>query len=194
MLRLNVYKTHFSVPLPSFATLDSACFDLSFQPSGKGDYKGYNSNNSPFSRSLQNNNIIVMPGERVMVPTGLIFDIPKGYSVRLHARSGTSLKQGLVLINSEGIIDSDYVEEVYVLLTNTSANSVKINKGDRIAQAELVKKEEYSLVETTTKPFPKTERVGGMGSTGLGLTNETTEVIKIKTPVIEKVSLKTKYS
>jgi dUTP pyrophosphatase len=192
MLRLSIYKTHFSVPIPFFATQDSACFDLSFQPGGKGEYQGYNSFNSPFSRTLKGDKIVIMPRERVMIPTGLIFDIPKGYSVRIHARSGLSLKQGLVLVNSEGVIDSDYIEEVYVLLTNTSDNSVTISRGDRIAQAEMVKKEEYIVWESTAKPFPKTERVGGIGSTGINMLPESTEIVRIKTPSVEKVSLKMK--
>ena len=105
--------------------------------------------------------------DRMMVPTGLILDIPEGYSVRVHARSGLSLKQGLVLVNAEGIIDSDYVEELFVLMTNISDNPISINNGDRIAQGELVKAEQYILEETSDKPATKTDRNGGMGSTGV---------------------------
>lgn len=114
-----------------------------------------------------NNQIVVQPGDRVMVPTGLIFDIPEGYSVRLHARSGASLKQGLVLANAEGVIDSDYVNEVMVLVYNISQNQIVINAGDRIAQGELVKDIEYSISESAARPGVKTNRTGGMGSTGV---------------------------
>jgi dUTP pyrophosphatase len=102
-----------------------------------------------------------------MVPTGLILDIPEGHSVRVHARSGLSLKQGLVLANAEGVIDSDYVEELMVLIWNISDNAINIHTGDRIAQAELIKDETYSIVETAARPGVKTSRVGGMGSTGI---------------------------
>ena len=189
MNRLNIYKTHPAIRIPSFATSQSACFDLAFNSVGKGTYKGYNKNNSEFERNFgQGGNIHIMPGDRIMVPTGMIFDIPEGYSVRVHARSGTSLKQGLALINAEGVIDADYIEEIYVLLTNVSENGITINNGDRIAQAEMVKKEEYIIWESATKPYLKTTRVGGMGSTGV---SDTSEIIKIKIDAPKKVTIKT---
>ena len=75
-----------------------------------------------------------------MVPTGLIFDIPSNYSVRLHSRSGLSFKQGLVLANQEGIIDSDYVEPVFALMTNLTQVPIQIGNEQRIVQGELVEK------------------------------------------------------
>lgn len=187
MNRLNIYKTHSSINIPSFATIQSACFDLAFNSAGKGSYKGYNKNNGQIERNFgQGGTLHIMPGDRIMVPTGLIFDIPEGYSVRIHARSGTSLKQGLVLVNAEGVIDSDYIEETYVLIMNISENGITLNSGDRIAQAEMVKKEEYVLWESMTKPYPKTDRIGGMGSTGVSQ-----EVVKIKIPKIKAATIKT---
>jgi dUTP pyrophosphatase len=112
-----------------------------------------------------------MPGDRLMVPTGLIFDIPEGYSVRVHARSGLSLKQGLVLANSEGVIDSDYIEELFILVHNISDNGISIAHGDRIAQGELVVREAYTIGEISCHPGQKTDRVGGMGSTGVTVLN-----------------------
>ena len=168
MATLKLYKTHPEVQLPFHQTKGSACFDLSFQNAGKGKINGYSSKNKPVERILQRN-ITIAPGDRMLVPTGIIMDIPEGYSVRLHARSGTSFKQGLVLANAEGVIDSDYVEEVYVILWNISENSVTITSGDRIAQAELVKNEEYKIEQTPVRPLHKTSRVGGFGSTGTGV-------------------------
>lgn len=167
MIRLNIYKTHPEIVLPKFATQGSACFDLAFQASGKYTYRGFNGNNAPIERPVASGNLVLMPKDRILVPTGYIFDIPEGYSVRIHARSGMSLKQGLVLANAEAVIDSDYIEETFVMLTNISDSPVTINNGDRIAQAELVKKEEYVLWETNDKPTQKTDRVGGLGSTGV---------------------------
>lgn len=187
MNELKVYRTHPSVILPKFATSQSACFDVSFCRAGKGDYSGYNSYNAPFTRNINSDKIILMPGDRVMVPTGIILDIPEGYSVRVHARSGLSLKQGLILANSEGVIDSDYIQELFVLLTNISENSHVIHNGDRIAQAELVKQEQYKIIETVTKPYAKTNRIGGMGSTGVGtitIRTSDTNIIK-ETPTLE---------
>ena len=107
------------------------------------------------------------PGERILVPTGLIFDIPLFYSVRIHARSSISLKMGVIIPNGEGIIDSDYYHQTYVMLYNASADEVIIYHGDRIAQGELVKTLDYDLVETEDIPEQKTNRVGGFGSTGV---------------------------
>ena len=171
MSRLNIYKTDPNITLPKFATKQSACFDISFQAEGKSLYHGYNKTNAPFTRSLSNGAIRIMPGDRVLVPTGLIFDIPAGYSLRIHPRSGMSYKQGLVLANLEAVIDSDYVEETFIILTNTTEIDQTINHGDRIAQAELVKQEEYILWEITEAPTQKTDRAGGLGSTGVGVFN-----------------------
>ena len=167
MNRLNIYKTHPDIVLPKFATKQSACFDISFQAEGKAEYTGYNMYNAPFTRSLSNGSIRIMPRDRVLVPTGLIFDIPEGYSVRIHPRSGLSYKQGLVLANLEAVIDSDYIQETFILLTNNTEVDQTIHHGDRIAQAELVKKEEYVLWEITEAPTQKTDRAGGLGSTGI---------------------------
>lgn len=169
MNRLRIFKTNPNVNLPKFATKQAACFDLSFQSSGKTEYTGYNMYNAPLSRPLSNGSIKIMPGDRILVPTGLIFDIPEGYSVRIHPRSGLSLKQGLVLANLEAVIDSDYVQETFVLLANNSSVDQTINNGDRIAQAEMIKSEEYILWEIFDAPIQKTDRAGGLGSTGISV-------------------------
>jgi dUTP pyrophosphatase len=167
MTQLKIYKTHNEVILPKFGTKQAACFDLAYQPHGKYEYAGFNAFNAPFKRPLNTGAIVIMPGDRIMVPTGLIFDIPEGYSVRIHPRSGLSYKQGLVLANLEAVIDSDYVQETFVLLTNLSENPQTIKPGDRIAQAELVQQIKYEIAETTVAPTQKTDRVGGLGSTGV---------------------------
>lgn len=167
MIRLNVYKMHPDVVAPDFATKQSACFDLAFSALGKYEYSGFNKQNKTFTRKFSNGSIHIMPGDRILVPTGLILDIPAGYSVRIHARSGLSLKKGLVLANAEGVIDSDYTDELFLLLHNISDNGIDINHGDRIAQGELVVREVYSILETTDRPGQKTDRAGGMGSTGV---------------------------
>jgi dUTP pyrophosphatase len=101
-----------------------------------------------------------------MVPTQLIFDIPEGWSMRLHMRSGLAIKGGLVLSNSEGVIDSDYTDQLMILVTNTSEIPVRINHGDRICQGELVPVYRTGFASTATRPSPKTSRTGGFGSTG----------------------------
>lgn len=164
---LKIFKTHPDVSLPKFATKESACFDVAAQFAGKTKYSGYDANNRPFENEFSNNQLTIMPGDRILVPTGLIFDIPEGYSIRIHPRSGLSFKQGLILANLEAVIDSDYFDETMIILTNTSSNKIRITNDDRIAQAELVKQEQYTIKETTSKPVQRTERKGGMGSTGV---------------------------
>ena len=155
--------------LPEFATEGSDCFDVRFQPWGKFSYKGYSFNNKPFDRSVSDGKLVINPGDRVLVPTGLILNIPEGYSVRLHPRSGLALKQGLVLANAEAVIDSDYVEELFVILYNQSNVQAEIFNGDRIAQAELVADLEYTFNVTVNRPEQKTSRNGGLGSTGVSV-------------------------
>lgn len=181
MTKLKLFKTNTNVSLPQKQTSGSACFDLMFQGHGKRQYSGFSRMNKPFDR-VMNNQIVIGPGERIMVPTGIIMDIPEGHSVRVHARSGLSLKQGLVLANAEGVIDSDYVEEVMVLLHNISENSITIHTGDRIAQAELIKDAEYTIEESATRPGVKTSRVGGMGSTGVTSVGETITITVKESP------------
>lgn len=164
---LKIYKTHPDVILPKFATEQSACFDIAYQGHGKNEYSGYNQVNRTFTRPTPKGQIFVAPKERVMVPTGLIFDIPAGYSIRIHARSGTSFKQGLVLANSEAIIDSDFVQETQILLYNHTEIGQWLTNGDRIAQAELVKQIKHTIEEIKEAPAIKTDRIGGMGSTGV---------------------------
>lgn len=177
MIRLNVYKIHPDVVAPDFATKQSACFDISFSALGKVDYTGYNKQNKVFTRKIgKDGSIHVMPGDRLMVPTGLILDIPEGHSVRIHPRSGLSLKQGLVLANAEGVIDSDYTNELFLLMTNISENGININHGDRVAQGELIEKLTYAICEIKEQPGQKTDRVGGMGSTGVIVKTDPVEI------------------
>lgn len=166
MNRLNIYKTHPEIVLPKYATKDSACFDISFQHYGKKTVEGYNNFNSAFTREMKNgNSIYIGSHERIKIPTGIIFDIPKNFSVRIHTRSSIAYKKGLMLVNNEGIIDSDYVDELFLLLYNCSDNGYLIETGERLAQGELVKKEEYALWQIFEAPTQKTDRIGGIGST-----------------------------
>jgi dUTP pyrophosphatase len=77
-----------------------------------------------------------------------------------------SVKYGIGLANSTGIIDSDYVEELFVPVYNMGDTPITIYHGDRIAQALLEEVKQYTLVERKSRPEQKTERAGGLGSTG----------------------------
>lgn len=172
---LKIYKLYPEVKTPKKATDQAACFDLhAYLGQPLYEVKGYCANNRECAARIteskeENRYITIDPGQRLLVPTGIIFDIPVGFSVRIHARSGLSLKQGLVMANAQGIIDSDYVEESKIMLHNISNEKLYVHHGDRIAQAELVKCETYDILETTDKPVQKTNRNGGFGSTGVSL-------------------------
>jgi dUTP pyrophosphatase len=170
---LKIFKTNPNAILPTFGTTQSACFDISacFIGNNLTKIKAYSSLNRLIELDCcvyeQDNFHIEIPSNfRVLIPTGLIFDTPIGYSIRIHPRSGLSLKQGLVLANAEGIIDSDYTHECFIMIKNDSMNRITISHGDRIAQGELVKSLDYSIEECYTTPQQKTNRIGGFGSTG----------------------------
>jgi|TARA_B100001079_G_scaffold237450_1_gene220483 dUTP pyrophosphatase len=167
MLSLKYYKAHSSAKEPIFATRGSACFDLHACFDGIEKYKVHQDTlDREIERPLKNGSIQIFNMERVLIPTGLVLDIPAGYSVRLHSRSGLVWKHGLYLTNCEGIIDSDYIEPLYVMMTSLSQSPKSINTGDRICQAELVEKIQYDFKEIKKPPVQKTERNGGFGSTG----------------------------
>ena len=180
---LKYYKKHETVKDPVFATDESACFDIHshFSESISADVPAprvvvYTMENKKEERECtmkaKTNStfavgVDISPAERILVPTGLILNIPENHSVRLHTRSSVSLKRGLIMPNGEGIIDSDYYHEVFVMLYNASADTVRIEHGERICQGELVPSLSYSLEETSILPEQRTNRVGGFGSTGV---------------------------
>lgn len=167
MIELKIYRMNEKVGLPNFATRQSACFDLQcfFH---KKTVVAYSPENIKEEISVFDGKIVLPPGYRALIPTGMVMDIPEGHSVRLHPRSGTSLKFGLTLINSEGIIDSDYTEEVMIPLFNASSVSVVVSHGERYAQAEMVElARNLVFSETIDTISQKTDRVGGFGSTGV---------------------------
>jgi dUTP pyrophosphatase len=164
---LGYYKISDDVQDPVVATASSACFDLHAYLKDGVSVKCFSSMNHKMDTPVIASKITIEPGARYLIPTGLIFDIPNQCSVRLHARSGLSLKQGLVLANAEGVIDEDYVEPVFAMITNISDVKVTINNGDRICQAELVYQPNFAIMPLVNSPAKKTDRDGGFGSTGV---------------------------
>ena len=165
------YKLHPEVKEPYRATEGSACFDLySFLQEDK-PVKVYLNQFEEVeikNRLVQSGRVQVNPNERVLIPTGLIFNIPKGYSVRLYPRSSLALKQGLTLANNVGIIDWDYVEPVFAMIVNISGFTNYVKHNERICQGELFKDQPCILEEVKDRPQTKTDRDGGFGSTGRG--------------------------
>lgn len=81
--------------------------------------------------------IWIQPQDRKLIPTGLCFDIPDGFEIQVRSKSGLALKQGLMVLNSPGTVDSGYQGEVKVIIFNTTNERIKIEKGQKIAQAVL---------------------------------------------------------
>lgn len=171
-IRVGVYKLHPDAFAPMYATNGSACFDLrACFPPGNRRMVSYNSRSvdsviMAYSETEEDLvHIVVPPKDRVLIPTQLIFDIPDGWSMRLHMRSGLAVKAGLTLANGEGVIDSDYTDQVFVAVRNDSDIPIRINHGDRICQGEMVPVVR-AMFTPTVKPQQKANRVGGFGSTG----------------------------
>ena len=115
--------------------------------------------------ALLSESITVRPMERVLVPTGLFFEIPEGYEIQVRPRSGLAIKNGITCLNTPGTIDSDYRGEVKVILINLGNENFTINNGDRIAQIVVSPVTLGNFVKTDS--LESTERgEGGFGSTG----------------------------
>lgn len=168
---LGVFALNAGAALPELATAGSGAFDVRANLHDVKEIVVYSGSNKKTTTAVRdqygNLSVILQPHARAMIPTGLIFDIPNGFKLEFSARSGLSLKEGLNLANGQALIDSDYVEESFVLIQNNSDLRVEIKHGDRIAQAALARVEPTAIVELTQRPAQKTTRVGGMGSTGV---------------------------
>jgi dUTP pyrophosphatase len=143
--RLRVSRTAGSedLPLPSYASAGAAGLDL---------------------RAAVRAPLVVAPGERVLVPTGLRIAVPAGYEAQIRPRSGLALRHGILLPNAPGTIDSDYRGEVQVILWNAGAEPFAIARGDRIAQLVIAP---VARVELDEVALDETRRgSGGFGSTG----------------------------
>jgi len=109
--------------------------------------------------------VTLAPGERVLVPTGLIVEIPPGYEAQVRPRSGLALKHGISLVNAPGTIDSDYRGEIGVILINLGNEPFVIQHNDRIAQMVIAPVTQARIVEVDE--VNETGRgSGGFGHTG----------------------------
>jgi len=110
--------------------------------------------------------VVINPGERKLIGTGLAFEIEKGYEVQIRPRSGLAVKHGITVLNSPGTIDSDYRGEIKVLLINLGNEKFEIKKGDRIAQAVIAPVIQAEIIEVDSLSDTK-RGAGGFGSTGV---------------------------
>ncbi len=130
--------------LPARATAHSAGFDL---------------------RARLDEPLLIAPGARALVPTGIAVALPEGFEAQIRPRSGLALTTGLTLLNSPGTVDSDYRGEVAVLMVNLGTETVTVGRGDRVAQMVVHRLPEAALEEAAS--LPETSRgAGGFGHTG----------------------------
>ena len=135
-------------PHPTYATVNSAGFDLSASLSEP---------------------ITINPMERKLVPTGLYIELEPGYEAQVRPRSGLALKKGITVLNTPGTVDSDYRGEVGVILINLSNEPFVVNNGDRIAQMVIAKYEYPTFVyaQNLDELTDTVRGAGGFGHTGV---------------------------
>jgi dUTP pyrophosphatase len=109
--------------------------------------------------------IIIEPGARELVPTGLAIELPGDHEAQVRPRSGLALKNGVTVLNAPGTIDADYRGEIGVILINLGAQAFEISRGDRIAQLVIAPVTRARLIETT-EIASSARGAGGFGSTG----------------------------
>lgn len=134
------------LPLPQFQSEHAAGMDLVAAVAGDED-------------------IVIKPGERALVPTGLAIELPGGYEAQIRPRSGLALTEGITVLNSPGTIDADYRGEIRVLLINLGQKAFSVRRGTRIAQLVVARVERVELVGAETLTMT-VRGPGGFGSTG----------------------------
>lgn len=133
------------LPLPTYATAGSAGMDV---------------------YAAVENEVIINPGQTVLIPTNLAIALPDGFECQVRSRSGLAAKSGIFALNAPGTIDSDYRGEIKVILSNFSQTAFSVNRGDRIAQLVIAKYERIAW--ELTNDIDNTQRgSGGFGSTGI---------------------------
>jgi len=145
-VRVATLAHHEGLQLPAYETADAAGMDLR-------------------AAVPEQEPVILAPGERAMIPTGLTIALPSGYEAQVRPRSGLAAKHGITCLNSPGTIDADYRGEVKVILINLGKEPFVVKRGERIAQMIIapVTRAKLEMVDQ----LDDTKRgAGGFGSTG----------------------------
>lgn len=110
--------------------------------------------------------VIIEPGDRALIPTGIYIEFPAGYELQIRGRSGLAAKHGILPANGMGTIDSDYRGEIKVILLNAGKEAFTVNRGDRVAQG-VISRFEQVVWELADEINETVRDSGGFGSTGL---------------------------
>jgi|TARA_B110001452_G_scaffold193308_1_gene163271 dUTP pyrophosphatase len=144
MIKILIKRLSDKVLIPKYETLGSSGMDI--------------------AASIKEN-IEINPGEKSIIPTGLILSIPKGFEIQIRPRSGLAAKKGISVLNTPGTIDADYRGEIKVILINLGKENFIVENGLRIAQMVVCPIVQANFEEV--KDLDKTTRgEGGFGSTG----------------------------
>jgi len=111
--------------------------------------------------------VVIAPGGRALIPTGLAVGLPPGTEAQVRPRSGLAARHGVTVLNSPGTIDADYRGEIQVILVNLGQDSFTVARGMRIAQL-IIAPVSHVIIRETANLNETTRGVGGFGSTGMG--------------------------
>jgi dUTP pyrophosphatase len=145
MIEIKVKKLHPQAVVPAYMTEHAAGMDLC---------------------TVIEHPVVLEPGERTLLPTGLAMEIPPGFEGQVRPRSGLALKKGIALVNSPGTIDADYRGEIGIIVINHGVDPVEFLPGDRIAQLIVAPVTQATLVEAV-ELNDSTRSAGGFGHTGV---------------------------
>lgn len=167
------YKTG-NGPSPRYGTEKSACFDLALDLSAVESVQEQQCHGAEkqWSPVLKEDDdevgryyVVLYPYYVYLLPTGIRVNLPDGYYMRMYVRSSTPAKYGITLANNVGIIDNDYINDVYMCVKTLTSSPVKLYHGTYLCQAEVVPYVRARLEELSYPPTQKTDRGGGFGST-----------------------------
>ena len=162
---LGAMKLYSDVELPQYAHVGDACFDLRVHISDEDLEKAKEQGLQVSSEGT--NWICLEPGDKFIFHTGLVFDIPQGYKLMVHARSGLGIKHQITLANRTAVIDEPYTDETLVCLVNEGKEAFTIQHGDRVAQGCLEKVEPVVIREVDFVPVKARGTNSGLGSSGV---------------------------
>lgn len=145
MIQVKVKKLHPDAIVPNYMTEHAAGMDLC---------------------TVIDAPLVLAPGERTLLPTGLAMEIPPGFEGQVRPRSGLALKKGIALVNSPGTIDADYRGEIGIIIINHGIEPVEFQPGDRVAQLIIAPVTQATLV-VTDELNDSTRSAGGFGHTGV---------------------------